>query len=87
MRPAAAPRPRFAFPMMIISQICFLAALLMVILVKALSLGSRRAPCPSECGRASIAAGLGNHQLVWLDGQLCRGAPGSRCGAALGGFV
>lgn len=53
------PRPRLTFLMLIISQICFLAAQLMVILVKGLYPGSRRAPCSSECDQASIAVSSG----------------------------
>lgn len=72
--PAASLRPRFTFPMPIISQICFPAAPLMVILVKALSPGCRGAPCPSECDQASIAASFGERlQMPWFGwtGQLC----------------
>lgn len=54
--PAASPRPCFAFLLLIISQICFPAAPLMVILVKALSTRSRGA---SERNRASIAVSFG----------------------------
>lgn len=57
--PAASPGPRFTFPVLIVSQICFPAAPLMVVLVKALSLGSHGAPCPSECNWASIAVSFG----------------------------
>lgn len=57
--PAASPRPRFTFLMLIVSQICFPAALLMVILVKALSLWCCGARCPSECNQALIAVSFG----------------------------